>query len=312
MKFWYQKHPLGYLLSPLGYLYGLGMLLRNKMYAVGMKQSYTAPVPVVIVGNITVGGTGKTPLLIHLCQLLKIKGYRPGIVSRGYKATIKQFPHFVKANDCAKSMGDEPVLIAHKTHCPVVIDPNRSRACKTLLEHHACNIILSDDGLQHLALQRSIEIAVVDPERFVGNGFCLPAGPLREFATRLKTVDFVIHPQNAPKIFVNLKTKQERSLDQFSGQTLHGVAGIGMPERFFQLLQKLNCRVIPHAFADHFQFCPEDLKFSEDLPIIMTAKDAVKCEQFATQNMWYLDIDCQLDPAIESDFLDRVEQLKRI
>ncbi len=306
MKFWYRKSFLGYLLSPLGYLYGFLMAIRSFLYKRGIKKSHSMPRPVIIVGNISVGGVGKTPLLIALYQLLKQEGYTPGVVSRGFGAKSKTFPQIVNADSSAEFMGDEPVLIARKTGAPVVIDPIRSRACHYLLDHFSCDVILSDDGLQHLALKRDIEIAVVDPNSPLGNGFCLPAGPLRELPRRLRTVDVVTSSDKIPSAFVNIKTGKMVDLTAFSQKNINAVAGIGQPQQFFEVLRKFGCHILPHVFPDHYAFCSGDLELDNHFPMIMTEKDAIKCETFATDNMWYLDIHCKLSESVKKVVLAKL------
>lgn len=189
---WYKKHFLVYFLRPFSWAYRMVMALRRWLYRLGIKKTTRFSVPVVVIGNITVGGAGKTPLVIELADWLRRKGWRPGLVSRGYGGSATQLPYAVKADSDPRLVGDEAVLLASKTACPVVVCKDRVAAVAALLQDSDCNIVLSDDGLQHLALGRDIEIAVIDGERRLGNGFCLPAGPLREPEKRLKTVDFIV------------------------------------------------------------------------------------------------------------------------
>jgi len=195
-KIWYQQHPLHYLLIPLSYLFRLGVGVRRLCYRIGIFRTTQFDVPVIVVGNITAGGTGKTPFVIWLADFLKQQGYKPGIVSRGYKAQAKFFPQPVDPLSIPARVGDEAVLIAKRTGCPMAVAPKRAKAVAYLLQHHDCDIIISDDGLQHYALGRDIEIALVDEARGLGIGYCFPAGPLREPASRLKKVELVVKNGN--------------------------------------------------------------------------------------------------------------------
>lgn len=305
-KLWYKHHKLAYLLLPLSWLYRFVTVLRRYGYKKGIFKSFTAPVPVIVVGNITVGGTGKTPLVIALAHFLRQQGYKPGIVSRGYGGQTASYPWPVDANDNPLQVGDEPLLIAKNTHCPVIVDPKRVRAVQALLYLYACDIIISDDGLQHYALARTIEIAVIDGSRRFGNGYCLPAGPLRESTARLKTVNFRVANGQAcaDEYTMKLALKslknialpdQSKTLNDFTGQMVHAVAGIGNPQRFFKALREHGITLIEHEFPDHHAYQPKDLQFKDNLPIIMTEKDAVKCAVFAKPDCWYLAVEAKLD-----------------
>ncbi len=315
-KIWYQKHPLYLLLLPFSGLYRLAWWIKKRAYHWQLKKVTDLPIPVIVVGNLTVGGTGKTPLLIALTHFLRDQGYRPGIVSRGYGSQAAQFPWQVLANSDPLQSGDEPLLIAKKTGCPVVIDPNRVRAAQTLLAHHDCNIILSDDGLQHTALGRQIEIIVMDGERSLENQYLLPAGPWREPISRLKTADFVVIKtqhvaldiaqldlhvkhhlpstvytlQLMPADPVNLLDPAQSFSPVWRDQTWHAVAGIGYPPHFFNQLRALQFKIIEHPFPDHHDYQPKDLDFGPDAWVIMTEKDAVKCQPFSNKGYWYLPV----------------------
>lgn len=317
MNFWYRRSLLGYLLWPLSLLYQCVVLSRRLLYRVGIFKIYRAPVPVVVIGNISVGGTGKTPLLIHLCKLLQAQGLQPGVVSRGYKGRASHYPQLVTLDSNPRESGDEPCLIARETGCPVVVDPRRARGCEFLLHRHACDVILSDDGLQHLSLGREVEIAVVDAERQAGNGFCLPAGPLRESIDRLKQVDFVIEHgeteavssgmQLVPSAFIDAKTGERLPLDYFKNQKIHGVAGIGNPSRFFTSLQNLGCEVIPHRFADHHDYQESDIASLLDYPIVMTSKDMIKCAKIKlNMPIYYLEVRVRLNGDFEKIIIQRI------
>ena len=300
---WKAWHPLALLLSPLSLLFLLVSILRRAAYRLHLKKVYRAPTPVIIVGNISVGGTGKTPLVIWLCRYLSRMGYRPGVVLRGYGGTAPHWPQQVRPGSDPHIVGDEAVVIATETGCPVCADPDRAEAVRELLEHHPCDVIISDDGLQHYALARDIEIAVIDGERRFGNGLLLPAGPLREPVWRLRTVDFVIMNQRcspgyhcmrlAPGHLINLATGEELSIEKMCGHRVHAVSGIGNPGRFYELLRDAGMQVDENSYADHHNFTAADIEFDDDLAVIMTAKDAVKCRPYATDRHWYLKLKVQ-------------------
>lgn len=300
---WYEGHPALRLLAPLELLYRRVAEARRRRYLHDEGSAYRAPVPVIVVGNITVGGTGKTPLILWLIEHCRSHGLRVGVVSRGYGATPPSLPWRVRAEDSAQQAGDEPLLIVQRTGVPLMIDPDRSRAVRLLLESESLDLILSDDGLQHYRLARDLELVLIDAARGLGNGRCLPAGPLREPSERLDSVDAVLfngaEADSAsgygfslkPAALVELSSGRHWSLDHFPvGQQLHAVAGIGNPQRFFTTLETLHWRPIPHAFADHAAYSPEQLKFSPDLPLVMTEKDAVKCRAFAPPGWSYLQV----------------------
>jgi len=300
---WKAWHPLALLLSPLSLLFLLVSMLRRAVYRLHLKKVYRAPAPVIIVGNISVGGTGKTPFVIWLCHYLTRIGYRPGVVLRGYGGTATRWPQQVRADSDPHIVGDEAVVIATETDCPVCAGPDRAGAVRELLKHHSCDVVISDDGLQHYALARDMEIAVVDGERLFGNGLLLPAGPLREPVSRLRTVDFVIMNQHcnpayhcirlAPGHLINLATGEERRIEEMSGSRVHALSGIGNPGRFYQLLSDAGMQVQENSYADHHNFTASDIAFDDELAVIMTAKDAVKCRPYATDKHWYLKLRVQ-------------------
>ena len=305
---WYRGDRWLWLLRPLECLFRLLAAMRRRLYQFSVFSSYRAPLPVVVVGNITVGGTGKTPIVIALVEAMQAKGLRPGVVSRGYGATSTQYPHMLGEASDALQSGDEPLLIYRRTNVPCVVDPDRARAVQTLLEQAEVDLVICDDGLQHYSLVRDFEIAVVDETRGLGNGFCLPAGPLREPASRLQTVDRVLYrgsddSENGVRYiaqaWVNLETGEQRSLCPFSDAgTIWAVAGIGQPQQFFSTLQALGLDVQPRIFPDHHIYTAQDFSLmSEDL-ILMTEKDAVKCRSLAGPNAWYLRIDAQLPASL--------------
>jgi len=307
---WYGKHPLSILLAPLGWGYQLLMILRHLVYQSGIVPIQRLDIPVIVVGNIVAGGTGKTPLVIWLAEHLIEKGYRPGIVSRGYKSKVKQWPQQVRKDSNPELVGDEPVLMARRTNCPVAIAPNRHVAAEALIEHEQVNIIICDDGLQHYALERDIEIAVIDGVRRHGNGRCLPAGPLREPVSRLKSVDMIVCNSGAVRGEFDMEYITEQlcsvtdenkryDIDLFRNKSIHAVAGVGNPARFFSTLRGKGVRIIEHEFPDHHQFKAEDICFDDGFPVIMTEKDAVKCTEFATEKHWFLPIHVKMTKAFE-------------
>ena len=317
---WYEGHVLLWLLWPLSMLYGLVAGVRRFIYRTGLRTSKKFPVPVIVVGNITVGGTGKTPLILALIDYLRAQGYRPGVVSRGYGGKTL-YPSLLDGNSTAAMVGDEPLAIFQRTGAPVVVDPARVRAVSTLLKHTDCNVVLSDDGLQHYALHRDIEIAVLDGARGLGNGLLLPAGPLRERPRRLDTVDFIVVNGDGPFVPGEFRMRlQHQAWHQLNdsgsgapptGSRIHAVAGIGNPQRFFSQLQYQGYDVIPHAFADHHVYKQEDLQFSEALPVVMTEKDAVKCTGFSVENGWYVPVQAELPPAFLEGVLQRLHQSEK-
>jgi len=277
------------------------------------------PVPVIIIGNITVGGSGKTPLIIALVKLLKHAGYLPGVISRGYGGKASSWPQQVRADSDPQMVGDEPVLISQNCDVPMAVGPDRVAAAEQLLKYHDCDVILSDDGLQHYALKRDIEMVVIDGIRRFGNGLCLPAGPLREPQKRLSSADFIVTNGLAMRMeypmqlevynVINLKTGKQQPLSDFAGKTVHAVAGIGNPDRFFNQLKKKQINVITHPFIDHFAFSANDLEFQDDIPVFMTEKDAVKCQQFVTDNMWVVPVQVKLDERLSFRLLSMLKKL---
>lgn len=315
-KFWHQRNIISFLLLPFSFIYRGIISLRKFYYRLFFPQKFS--VPIIVVGNITVGGTGKTPLVIYLAELLKSKGYKPGIISRGYGGKSKNYPLFVTSKSKAKETGDEALLMMQRTECPVVVDPKRINAARKLLLSKDCNVIISDDGLQHYGLPRDIEIAVIDAELGFGNKFCLPAGPLREPLKRLQHVDFVIKNSNndaiedaynmtlKPIIFYNVRnSKITKKISEFKGQTVHAFAGIGNPKRFFQTLRKLRLKVVEHPFPDHYIFKACDF-LPENEIIIMTEKDAVKCNRIAHKNCWCLKVEAKLSKKFNDDILNKL------
>lgn len=323
--YWYSQNAIAWLLLPLSWLFCTLVSIRRFLYRSKVFASSKLQRPVVIIGNISVGGTGKTPLLMALCELLKEKGYSPGVISRGYTSkagsALISGVHQVSGKDTAEQVGDEPLLIVQKTQCPVVIGQNRVAAGRYLLENNACDIVLSDDGLQHYRLQRDLELVVVDSSRKFGNGYCIPAGPLREPVSRLDSVDIVIthntgvasdDDEEFELIFespVNIHSNELRALEEFKSSKCHAVAGIGHPRRFFKQLKSHGLDIVEHAFPDHYSYQSSDLDFGDDAAIIMTEKDAVKCKYMGLKNTWFIPVTAKLTKPLESRILASIEEL---
>lgn len=315
---WYRLHPVRWLLLPLSLLYRLIAAVRRSAYQRNWLTRHKMRVPVIVVGNISVGGTGKTPFVLWLCRQLIQAGFKPGIISRGYGGKARHYPLDVSIETATTEAGDEPVLIARRSGCPVVVDPDRSRAAVHLLSQQDCDVIISDDGLQHYALDRDIEICLVDSQRRFGNKLCLPAGPLREPVSRLQSVDFVVYngeitnPRYQMQLvagqWINLADYEKQlPLTAFHQQEVHAVAGIGHPQRFFDLLCQHDIIVHPHAFDDHHDFTAADLDFPDDFPVLMTEKDAVKCQPFAQPHHWYLPVTARIDDSLAQAIVNKLK-----
>ena len=316
---WRHKGSFFYLvLVPLSWLFALVTALRRLAYRNGLMKSYALPVPVIIVGNINVGGSGKTPLVIWLVEQLKKSGYLPAVISRGYGGSAR-LPTSVLAETSASVVGDEPVLIASRCACPVWVGADRVAVGAALLKAHPeCNVIISDDGLQHYRLQRDVEIAVVDADSMGEGARLLPAGPLREPLDRLKTVDAIIC--NGEKIndaafqmqligerFYNLKEASiTATAADFKRKTIKAMAGIGKPERFYAHLCNLGLTFASVSFDDHHAFTAKELAEIESDILIMTEKDAVKCKPFAQLHHWVLPVVAQIDAALMPLILDKL------
>lgn len=317
---WYRACAWTYLLAPAAALFILLSTLRRLTYRLGWRSVTRLPVPVIVVGNIAVGGTGKTPFAIWLVEALRRAGRHPGIVSRGHGGTTLA-PAPVGADSDPFAHGDEPVLLARRTGCPVWVGRRRGDAARALLRAHPeVDVLVCDDGLQHYALARDIEIAVVDGVRGHGNGWRLPVGPLREAPGRLREVDAVVvnGPSRAdvatqgafamrlvPGAFVNLRHPGRRvGPEAFRDGIVQGVAGIGHPQRFFDTLADLGLRVEPHGFPDHHAFTEADMPAGT---VVMSEKDAVKCAAFARDDLWSLGVDAQVDDGLQSLILSKLE-----
>jgi tetraacyldisaccharide 4'-kinase len=309
-------------LKPLALVFGAFAALRRMGYRCGLLRSQSAGVPVIVVGNLVAGGAGKTPLVIWLADQLRARGIQAGVVLRGHGGRARTAQLVTPASDPAE-VGDEAVLIARRTGGVVSVGRRRVEAAR-LLVARGCRVVLSDDGLQHLALRRDVEIVVVDGARGFGNGALLPQGPLREAPARLRRVDAVVMNGSdatgiaaaagepltmalAVEALRRVASDEPIALDTLRGSVVHAVAGIGNPGRFFSLLRELGCRPLEHAFADHHAFTADDLAFADPLPIVMTEKDAVKCRAFATARMQYLQVSVVLPDADAGRLLQLVE-----
>lgn len=322
-KAWYGKSAgdriISWLMAPLSVVFWAVSAARRTLFRLGLKRTQTLPVPVIVVGNISVGGNGKTPLVIRLAQWLRQQGYQPGVVSRGYGGKGAVYPAEVLPDSDPAMVGDEPVLMRQHLGCPMVVDPKRPRGARWLVEQAKCDVILCDDGLQHYALGRDIEIAVLDGVRRNGNGHLLPMGPLREGTWRLDKVNFVVCnggvAQNGEHLMslesgqlVNVRyPNQTRSINDLHKSAV-AVAAIGNPERFFDLLKQKRVKLDDCiAFADHHKFTETDLP---KRTVLMTEKDAVKCRDFAHEDWWYLPVSAKLTDAFKQQLLDSLKQLK--
>ncbi len=322
---WYRTDlPPPAALRPLAHWFG-GIAARR-----ARRQRETAPrlsVPVVVVGNISVGGTGKTPFVIWLVGQLRRWGWRPGIVSRGYGGKAPAYPYTVTPQTDAAVCGDEPLLLARRLGVPLLVDPDRRRAAQALIEQHGVDIVVTDDGLQHYRLARDFEICVVDGKRGLGNGWLLPAGPLREPPSRLENVGLVVvngegwnpPPASAPALRMRLALGEAwplaggpaMPLFRWYGKTVHAVAGIGHPQRFFDALAEEGIDVVAHPFPDHHRFRVEDLDFGDELPVLMTEKDAVKCLAFAPATCWAVPADARIDADAAEAVRKSLDALRR-
>lgn len=317
-RIWSGRSPLYLLLLPLSLLYGIVSRFIRLTYQRGWRKSWRAPVPVVVVGNLTAGGNGKTPVVIWLVQALQQQGLRPGVVSRGYGGKAEHYPLLLDASTTTDIAGDEPVLIFQRTRAPVAVAPQRSAAVQALLAEHALDVIITDDGLQHYALQRDIEIVVIDGVRRFGNGWWLPAGPMRERADRLAEVDaIIVNGGEAAGNEIAMSLAVSHAVNLLDGTTRAvsalapavAMAGIGHPPRFFTTLR--NHGLTPQAeiaFADHHAYDEAELAAltSEDQMLVMTEKDAVKCRHFARANWWYVPVDAQLSEAPSSALISAI------
>jgi tetraacyldisaccharide 4'-kinase len=320
-RVWYEGAITGLVLLPLSGLYWVVFKLRAIFFRLGIFRTYKAHAPVIVVGNITAGGTGKTPTVIWLVNELRGRGFTPGIVSRGYGGTKSGTSMRVDVDSDAAVVGDEPVLLARRGQCPVAVDTDRVRAAAMLVDD-GVNVIVADDGLQHLRLQRDYEICVVDGERGLGNRRLLPAGPLREPPQRLNSVDQVLvngatEMPNAIafELLANdasrLNGSLARPLQGFRDSTVHAVAGIGNPLRFFDLLRAQGIQVIEHSFPDHAPITKAQIEFGDDFNVFMTEKDAVKLGRNLPDKYWFVPVDLSMDPVKATEFIEQIETCLR-
>ncbi len=325
-QIWYRNSPPPLALRPLSWIFGLAVQLQRHAYERGWRRSEQLGRPVIVVGNLTVGGSGKTPLVIWLTARLRSEGFSPGVVLRGYggSAARGSSPLRVESDSDPDVVGDEALLLRRRTGEPVAVCRRRMRAAKLLLKAGA-NVIVSDDGLQHLAMARNFEIAVIDAERGFGNGYLLPAGPLREPRQRIGQVDAVVlngaevtDQAPAPRGAFRMNLVGERlmplsggsacALSSFAGQRVHAVAGIGNPQRFFATLRAAGLIVLEHAFPDHHRYRAAEIRFADGLPVLMTEKDAVKCSKLGGPNHWFLPVTAQLADADAAALMARLRR----
>ena len=328
-RVWYGKASLGWVLLPLSALYALLSGCRRWLYRSGIFRTHRLSVPVIVVGNITAGGTGKTPTVVWLARMLSERGYSPGIVSRGYGGSKSKSSMRVDGDSAAAVVGDEPVLLARRAEVPVVVDADRVRAVEMLIDD-GVDVVVTDDGLQHYRLGRDYEICVIDGARGLGNRRLLPAGPLREGPRRLRDVDQLlvngrlrddhelsVAEQNAISFELvateasRLNGSLTRSLERFAGTTVHAVAGIGNPSRFFDLLRGHGIQVIEHAYADHAALSKTDIEFGDDFEVFMTEKDAVRLGRSSPDKLWYVPVELQMDPVHALPLVEQLESRLR-
>jgi tetraacyldisaccharide 4'-kinase len=320
VRHWYRRGAVAWLLWPASLAFALVVAARRLLYRLRILKSVHPGVPVVVVGNISVGGSGKTPLVLWIAEFLKAHGWGPAIVSRGYRGAGGA-PRAATMASEADDVGDEPVVLARRSGCPVWVGADRVQAVAALrARHREVDVVLLDDGLQHYALRRDVEIAVVD-SRGLGNGWLLPAGPLREPPRRLRAVDAVVsHGASVKGFAMELQgevahrmsdARDRQALPAWRGRTVHAIAGIGDPARFFRHVEGLGPAVLPHAFPDHHRFAAEELEFGDGLPVLMTEKDAVKLRGHARANWWVLPVTAKLDPAFGDWLLRTLDGRRR-
>lgn len=311
----WSKNPISLMLYPFSFIFcGLirirSFLYKNKVYA-----AKKPPCPVIVVGNITVGGNGKTPVVLYLVELLKQLGYHPGVITRGYKSQAEATITLLDNGEQNDLVGDESNMLSECCVCPIGVGVERPATAQALVDEKSVDVIVCDDGLQHYALARDIEI-VVKRDIAMGNGWCLPAGPLREPLSRLKSVDLVIDRDTydiieSMGVAWNLADPQQtKPLADFADESVHAIAGIGFPDAFFSGLKEQGLNIKEHHFADHYDYSKLDLQFDDDLPILMTHKDAVKVRAFQLQNCWVVPLQLELSSAIKNQFINLLEAKK--
>ncbi len=305
---WDKPRLLNYLLLPVSLLYSSLISLRRWLYQVGIFPSTAVSVPVIVVGGVTAGGAGKTPVVIALIKHLVKQRYRPGVVSRGYGGKSPYWPREVSAETTAELVGDEPQLIFERVGVPVIVGPNRVDDAEMLIDRFGCDIIVSDDGFQHFAIRRDLDIVVVDGQSGLGNGWCLPSGPLRE-RNGLSRADLILingpenHLQNIAARYeskcmafcmelsdaIALDGGIKKNLGSFPDDPIIAIAGLGNPNRFFLQLEKLGLQITRKIFPDHHNYREKDLEDFQHKTILMTEKDAIKCRDLKSiTNSWYV------------------------
>ncbi|MFT5757363.1 MAG: tetraacyldisaccharide 4'-kinase [Alteromonadaceae bacterium] len=327
-KVWFQRHPAKWLfvplLMPLTLLFGVLTTLRRMFYKFGFFTSYRVNKPVVVVGNIGIGGNGKTPFVLYLIEQCIKQGIKPGVISRGYGGQAPHYPYLLDQTSTAVEAGDEPLLIYNRSAVPVVVGSDRIASAELLIEQ-GCDVIIADDGLQHYRLIRDIELIIIDGNRRFGNGLLLPAGPLREGLWRLKSVGYVINNSGLtplkdeitmslhPKVIVNLLTNEQVLLEVFrkKNPAVNAIAGIGDPQRFFNTLTTHQFSLAKtQGFIDHHNYQLADFNgYDEDMALLMTEKDGVKCQQFAKSHWWYVPVDAQFNEQQIQPLLADIMQL---
>lgn len=319
-QLWYSKNILSIFLLPLSWLFRGASFLRRSFYNSFASKPKPGSASVIVVGNLTVGGAGKTPFVAYLAQCCLDKKLNVGVVSRGYGRKNENTLVDVLNDSDVAEVGDEALMLKQNIACPVVVAAERKEAVKYLNEKYDLDVIISDDGLQHYKLARDYEIVIVDGEREFGNGRCLPAGPLREPVSRLEKADIVIsngensnyeyqYTTSFKQALSLVDRSQGKSLEEFKHSSVHAVAGIGYPQRFFRQLEKAGIPVISHAFPDHHAYSSTDLEFNDNLPILMTEKDAVKCKHFYNENAWYLPITAMPNDKLTQRITTLVEEM---
>lgn len=321
---WYTRSPLAWLLWPLSIPFLLIVMAKRAAYRLGWLSVHTFDKPLVVVGNLSVGGTGKTPFITSLVTFLVSKNMSVGLVSRGYKASIKSFPHQLSNEDTALTVGDESFMQYRKLNVPIVISPNRAQAVEYLLSNNQVDVVISDDGLQHYSMGRDVEVVLFDEIRQFGNQLILPFGPLREPVVRLNSVDYVIqnggqetnytkHKVELIEIsLVNINSGEEKPLNYLNEQEVVAVAGIGNPNRFFESLEKYVTIKSKTVYPDHYVYKIDDFdRIHEDKLVVMTEKDAVKCEVFAKKNWFYLKVEMDIEDSLLSEVEKQIRNLSR-
>lgn len=320
-KIWYKGAKIPFTYRLLSTFFAILSDLRRKLYKIGLLKSHKIKCPVVIVGNITVGGVGKTPFVIWLVNQLQANGHKVGIVSRGYGGKREHEPLLVIPHTSAKASGDEALLIAKHTNAPVFVGKNRVKAARKLLLDYHVDIIISDDGMQHYALQRDLEIALIDAKYGLGNEKLLPAGPLRELKHRLDSVDMVIYKgQKSDKHYFEYQPlmvyalghiKKQKSIESFRNQHINAIAGIAHPDSFFNMLSEQGLAVVKNPLDDHEKITEKHFEFDNDDPIFITEKDAVKCEEMKLDNVWVVVLKLVVKPQTKKDVMNLViEKIK--